>query len=241
MKYKVHSFTAALILIVMSAQLAFATSASQIPSKFGVPFAASATPGTTIRTIPLMTSTPGAASLTLGFPPITFTPIPSGGMAPDGRDFNGILNASTSWDQWFQLGGPIKWDSTFSTAVGGYPQGALIQSSTTLGLFWYSLVDNNTTNPDSGGTGWISYNVIPSSNIVSFNSSTVWTVPAGVTSLSRVQVWGAGGGGGGSSGSGNSSTGGSPGGYSEAAGVAVTPGAKHNRYGRSGRAWRDWR
>ena len=108
MKYKVHSFTAALILIVMSAQLAFATSASQIPSKFGVPFAASATPGTTIRTIPLMTSTPGAASLTLGFPPITFTPIPSGGMAPDGRDFNGILNASTSWDQWFQLGGPIQ-------------------------------------------------------------------------------------------------------------------------------------
>ena len=131
---------------------------SQIPAKFRVPFGAAA--GTTyIRPIPYTQGTPGngAASLESAFPPETFTPPGGGGFAPDGRDFNGLLNQISAWNQWQAAGGSAPWDATFSTQIGGYPQGAVVASAVTLGLFWLSLVDNNVTNPDTGGAGWIQY------------------------------------------------------------------------------------
>lgn len=54
-------------------------------------------------------------------------------------------------------------------------------------------------------------------------SSATFTVPAGVTLLRKVRVWGAGGGGGGANGTGSSGSGGGAGGYGEFA-LAVTPG-----------------
>jgi hypothetical protein len=168
--------------------------ASQIPAKFQVPFAADATPGTTIRTIPLTTSAPGAASFELGFPPLTFTPIPSGGQAPDGRDFNGILNASTSWDQWFQAGGPVAWDSAFSTAIGGYMKGSVVAAAT-LGNYWISTADNNTSDPDTGGANWAVF--LPGLlNIQVFTSSGPYTPTSGTNKI-IVEVVGGGAGGGG--------------------------------------------
>lgn len=125
---------------------------SDIPAKFNIPFANSATPGTYKRTIPEASqigSQDGAASLTDGFPPLTFTPIGSGGVPPFGEDMNGILYETTGWSRWLQAGGTGVWDSAFSTAIGGYPLGAVVRS-TTSGLFWYSLAENNTVNPDAG-------------------------------------------------------------------------------------------
>lgn len=130
--------------------------ASDIPAKFNIPWGNSAG-GSFIRNIPQASQIGienGAASLTDGFPPLNFDPLSGGGVPPFGQDFNGILRQITQWSRWQAAGGPVIYDSTFQTAVGGYPAGALVQSATTPGIFWYSLVDNNATNPDTGGAGW---------------------------------------------------------------------------------------
>jgi len=58
---------------------------------------------------------------------------------------------------WYNMGGPINYDATFQTAIGGYPKGAILQSAVTVGLLWVNTVDNNLTNPDASGAGWTSY------------------------------------------------------------------------------------
>ena len=127
---------------------------SNVPPKSPVVFGASAT-GTYIRTVPQTTADPAAASFTLGFPPQTFTDEGAGGTPPDGRDFNGILNHLSAWARWFMAGGTAPYDSTFQTAIGGYPRNAVVGSLTNPGRSWRSLVDNNMSNPDSGGANWI--------------------------------------------------------------------------------------
>lgn len=133
--------------------------ASQIPTKIVLPFGASAGGGF-IRTVPVASQigiTPGAASYTDGFVPLNFLPVGGGGIPPDGRDVNGILNAISAWSRWQGAGNPVPFDSAYSSAVGGYPQGAIVASVTTPLRFWYNLVDNNVSNPDSSGAGWLSF------------------------------------------------------------------------------------
>jgi hypothetical protein len=130
--------------------------ASDIPAKFNVPFA-NAAGGGYVRAIPAASQigiVDGAASLADGFPPDTFTAVAAGGVPPFGQDFNGILKQITAWSRWMSAGGRVAWDSAFSAAVGGYPQGAIVGSPVTLGLCWLSMTDNNVTNPDTGGAGW---------------------------------------------------------------------------------------
>lgn len=126
---------------------------SDIPAWFAKRFAADAT-GTYVRTVPATTVDPAAASMTLGFPPATFTPIGAGGVPMDGRDLNGILNYLSAWSQWSGVGGPAPWSSTISAAAGGYPIGAVVLSGTVAGRQYQSTANNNTTNPDTGGAGW---------------------------------------------------------------------------------------
>lgn len=130
--------------------------AADVPARFNIPFA-DAAGGAYIRPIPEASQIgieDGAASLTDGFPPDTFTPVTAGGTPPFGQDFNGLLNQITQWNRWQSAGGPVTYNGSFSTAIGGYPAGATVMSATTVGLFWLSLVDNNTTNPDAGGANW---------------------------------------------------------------------------------------
>lgn len=149
---------------------------SDIPSKFPIPWANGASSSYT-RVIPEASQPEGAASLTDGFPPATFTPLASGGSPPDGRDMNGILNIVTRWLRWSQAGGPIAYDSTYQSAIGGYPKGAIVASATTFGILWISTVNANTTNPDSSGAGWTRWDVVGS------GSSGALTIAAsGVTS-----------------------------------------------------------
>jgi hypothetical protein len=91
----------------------------------------------------------GAASLNDGFPPLTMTPIAAGGDPPDGRDMNGILKQITQTQQWQQAGGGWQFDANFVVIIGGYPQGAILNSKVVLGRQWVSTVDNNMTDPDS--------------------------------------------------------------------------------------------
>ena len=129
---------------------------SQIPSKFPIPFANGAGSGY-IRQIPVASQISiegGAASLTDGFPPLTFIAEGSGGIPPFGQDMNGILNEITAWIQWGNAGAPVIYDATFSAAIGGYPKGTILTSAAG-GAWWLSTAENNTTNPDTGGAGWL--------------------------------------------------------------------------------------
>jgi len=128
---------------------------SQSPTLVPLAFAANGTKNT-IPEASQISVTPGAASLNDGFPPLTFTPIAAGGVPPSGGDFNGILNLITQSIRWQHAGGHYGYNSTFAndTNVGGYPRGALLLRSDQTGL-WLNQTDNNATNPDSGGTGWV--------------------------------------------------------------------------------------
>jgi hypothetical protein len=129
-----------------------------IPIKIPVPFGYAAGAGEITTPIPAASQigiVNGRASLHDGFPPDTFIPISTGGVPPFGADFNGILNEITSITQWQQAGGFFPYDSTFSTAISGYPVGAIIQAANYQG-FWLNTTNGNTTNPDTGGAGWTS-------------------------------------------------------------------------------------
>ena len=177
---------------------ASALTQSSIPPKF--PFYWGSNAGAAyIRSIPT-TSQIGivncAASLPDGFPPLTFLAQTSGGCPPFGQDMNGILRQITQWQQWQQAGElPTIYDSSFQTSIGGYPNGAIIQSAVVPGDFWISTTDNNTTNPDTGGAGWspapsayatgdVKWNwgtIIPSGWVISSNANTIGNATSGAT------------------------------------------------------------
>lgn len=131
---------------------------SNIPAKIAVPFGNSAA-GAYIRTVPVSSQIgiqDGAASYTDGFVPLNFTPLTAGGVPPFGQDFNGLLNAVTKWQKWQGAGGTVKYDSAFSTTVGGYPAGAVLLSSADGTTLWLNTADNNSTDPDGGSpANWV--------------------------------------------------------------------------------------
>jgi hypothetical protein len=137
-------------LLVAPVGAAIAMSSTDIPSKFNIPWANGAGSSYT-RAIP-QNSQIGiqncAASLTDGFPPLTFVPQASGGCPPFGQDFNGIIKQITQWARWHAASGPTWYDPTFSAQIGGYPRGAILQSTILPGKLWYSTAENNATNPD---------------------------------------------------------------------------------------------
>lgn len=146
---------------------------SNTPSRIPLPFASDVS--ALKNTIPENSAdapNPNNASYQLGFPPITMLPIESGGLPFYGQDMNGILNALSSAARWANAGGLYKYDATFAndTNVGGYPKGALLIKAG-LGGFWFNTVENNTSNPDTGGAGWVDLATILT-NIPTQNSIT---------------------------------------------------------------------
>ena len=100
-----------------------------------------------------ISTTVNAASFTDGFPPSTMTPEASGGLPFFGQDMNGILYMVTAYCANFAAGKLQPWSSSLSSAINGYPLGALVLNSNGNG-YWLSQVNGNTTNPDAGGAGW---------------------------------------------------------------------------------------
>lgn len=97
--------------------------------------------------------TNGHAGYDVGFPAINMTPKTAGGIPPFGQDFNGIFFEVSTAIQFLEAGGSFPYSSTFSTAVGGYPLGALVSRTDGAGL-WRNTVANNTTDPEAFGVGW---------------------------------------------------------------------------------------
>jgi hypothetical protein len=148
---------------------------SNIPTKFPIPWANGAG-SPYINPVPTPSQQGiknGAASLTDGFPPNCFIAYAAGGAGPFGADTNGILNQITAWLQWAQAGGPITYDGTFQAAIGGYPKGTVIASGTTAGLLWLSTVDNNTSDPDTGGANWTKTIALQNPAAVAFTGGTI--------------------------------------------------------------------
>jgi hypothetical protein len=148
-----------LLLSLFFAASAFGMDQSAIPPKFGIPWGNSA--GTAyIRSIP-QSSQVGiqncAASLTDGFPPLTFVPSTAGGCPPFGADFNGILKQVSQWNQWQGAGAPVIYDSGFSATIGGYPKSAVLSNASMIGCYWVSIIDNNASDPDTGGSNWLGF------------------------------------------------------------------------------------
>lgn len=144
--------------------------------------------------------TNGAASYHDGFPPNCFVPYAAGGAGPFGTDFNGLGFVLSGGIQWQQAGGPIFYDSSFSTAIGGYPNTAIIKSANQQNVFWESTVDNNTSDPDTGGANWQKF--APAGSLCAVQTFTgagvhTYTPTPGATSAIIYGV-GAGGAGGGS-------------------------------------------
>lgn len=134
---------------------------SDLPTKFTLRWAQNAA-GADVRNVPMPSQQgiqAGAASFNDGFPPLNFIPPESGGIPPFGQDFNGALRMISAWNQWQQAGGPVTYDADFSTAIGGYPAGAILQQAGVPGAYWISTEDNNASDPDTGGDNWIPFSV----------------------------------------------------------------------------------
>ena len=93
------------------------------------------------------------ASWKAGFPPDTRLPKDLGGEAPDGLDFNGVLNALSQAVVFLQKGNAYQFDASLAP----YPIGALVRSNDNLTTY-QSTVPNNSNNPNSNMTGWRVYN-----------------------------------------------------------------------------------
>jgi len=119
------------------------------PTQVATPFANSGLK----NSIPQSATGSNLASLEEGFPAVTMAAVADGGTPPQGQDFNGILNQVTNQLRYSQAGGLYPYDSTFCTAIGGYPLGAILMSADGSKL-WQNQVSGNTNNPDSDSTNW---------------------------------------------------------------------------------------
>lgn len=179
--------------------------AANIPAKLPRPWASDAS-SSYQRTIPDTTGVAGAASWQQGFPgPATFTSLSAGGFAADGRDMNGGLLMISAWAWWQAAGGPVYYDAGFSTTVGGYPAGAYLQQASTPGAFWLSTVDNNTSDPDTGGANWLGIHPTTTLTlheiVITATGSFSISIPSNVLQSGWGKTTGGGGGAGGNTGS----------------------------------------
>lgn len=83
-----------------------------------------------------------------GFLPITSEPLDENGQAPERTDFNGMFYLATDFRVFLQQGSPITFNDSVSTAIGGYPEDAILTCITSNGLYGFvkSLHDNNQEN-----------------------------------------------------------------------------------------------
>lgn len=85
------------------------------------------------------------ASWETGFPEATMLPVYAGGLPPDGKDFNGVLNQISENIVFQSKGGRYKFDPDFALSIGGYPKGATLQTNDESAEY-QSLIDNNLVN-----------------------------------------------------------------------------------------------
>lgn len=128
---------------------------SELPSVITSLFASGAS-SSAVTDIPdtQASSGDGRVSWRLGYPPETMIARSAGGVPPYGQDANGIGKKLSQYIQALQAGNIPKWTQDFANAIGGYPSGALAADPSTVGVFWISTADDNTTQPGANGASW---------------------------------------------------------------------------------------
>lgn len=141
-----------------------------VPVKMVEPFALNAptdgSPGSKTAPFPVPSQiplgSPGNASLNDGFTPLNMTPLTQGGLPMSGPDLNGILYLLSTTIAALNAGMVfLPYDAVFQTAIGGYPQGAVLQQAANPLATWTSTTAANMTDPDTGGAGWVSSSTTP--------------------------------------------------------------------------------
>lgn len=129
-------------------------------------------------TNPMPTNPTGtnAASIEGGFPPVTMESELSGGLPPLGQDMNGYLFLLSSHTLYLEGGQLYTYNATLSAAMGGYAAGVILGMADGTGT-WLNLVPNNTSNPDTGGAGWIAISSYGFGNATGLVGGTVALTP----------------------------------------------------------------
>lgn len=123
---------------------------TESPKKQPIPFAVGGLREDLLPTTPAGDNT---ASYNNGFPPITMVQKNAGGLPPKGQDMNQILYELSSLSRWASSGAINSFDSDFSSKTGGYPKGSQLIGDDGATIY-ISTIDDNTSNPNSGGGGW---------------------------------------------------------------------------------------
>lgn len=151
-------------------------SGAPLPPVIPEPFGNNADPSN-ITIPPDTTSDPGRASFSLGFPPLTMTPVAAGGKPPFGQDVNGILNVDSAHAYFTQAGQIRPFSTDVSTVISGYAVGARV-ASTDGQTIWYNLVAGNTTDPDGGSAaGWTALFTYGGAAVTGLTGGTVVLTP----------------------------------------------------------------
>lgn len=165
------------------------------PSSIIKPFAISGSK----NTIPIPTQvgiTEGAASYETGFPPATMIDILLGGIAPDGKDMNGVLYELSQQVRFINAGGQPVFNAALAAEIGGYPVGVILQNNAGT-ISYINVLANNTTDfnttPAAIGVSWLLYapinDFLPIGTIIQFAGVNVPTrflrVPTTATTVSR--------------------------------------------------------
>jgi len=125
-----------------------------IPTQIAVPFADT---GLKVTIPATSNNVTGRAGYNQGFPAINMTPKVAGGIPPFGTDMNGVLYDAFVAIQYLEAGNGYVYNSTFSTAIGGYRPGALVLRTDGLG-YWINTINANAVDPESAGAaaaGWV--------------------------------------------------------------------------------------
>lgn len=97
-----------------------------------------------------------------GFPVAYSSPHSRGGKYVTRKEMNGIGNVASRYEFFRRVGGIVTFDSAFATAIGGYPQGAVLDFVDGMNVHKvYSTVDHNRVNfVENGvdGVNWVYMN-----------------------------------------------------------------------------------
>jgi len=129
-------------------------------------FCAGGTVGVDYTLIPIpdqQSVSPELASFTTGFPVATRTARTLGGIPPRGKDMNGILFMTSAHTAYVAAGGSYVFNADVVTVAGGYGVGAVIRSASDPSRYFYNTLADNTNNPDSVTTGWVTFSPLAGS------------------------------------------------------------------------------
>lgn len=109
-------------------------------------------------TIPGLVHSASSVNFPDGFPVAYSSPHSGGGKYVTRKEMNGIGNVASRYEFFRRVGGIVTFDPAFATAIGGYPQGIVLDFVDGMNVHKvYSAVDNNTVNFLTNGVDGVNW------------------------------------------------------------------------------------